>query len=238
MSYLDKVTETWGDLRFMDEDRAKYLRDLIAAENCRNLLEIGFWKGKSSAYFAAILEDLGRGHLTTIDRKKSLALSPGIGEVLAKVGLTHRVTPIFAHRSHTWVMARMLERTPRPQFDFCYFDGGHTWDDTGFGLLLVTMLLRPGGILVVDDLRWSIKSTIARNPKAETMYAAHSANERNARPVMMAWKTIVPYLGYEDMRVVDQFKWGIARKAALCARRAARLRRLAIRRRPGPRRRR
>ncbi|PZQ51294.1 MAG: hypothetical protein DI556_03740 [Rhodovulum sulfidophilum] len=215
MSHFDRVTEVWGALRYMDEPRARFMRDIIDRENCEDLLEIGFWKGKSSAYFAAILEDRGRGHLTTIDRKKGGDFQPRIEEVLTKVGLAHRVTPIHAHRSYSWILARMLEKQPRPVFDFCYFDGGHTWDNTALGLLLVEMLLRPGGILVVDDLNWTIDASIARTPSLAKKYASYSPNERRAHPVKMAWDHIVPRLGFENLSVEPAFHWGIARKPAL-----------------------
>ena len=65
------------------------------------------------------------------------------------------MTPILPFRSFTWELQKLIAQVPRPRFDLCYFDGGHTWDNTGFGVLLVDILLRPGGILVLDDMNWS-----------------------------------------------------------------------------------
>jgi predicted O-methyltransferase YrrM len=213
LSNFDRVTSQFGDLNFMNEPRAAFMRDLIVSENASQLLEIGFWKGKSSAYFAAILEDLGRGHLTTIDRASVEHKKPNIRTVLADLGLSHRVTPIFAQRSHTWEMTKMIRMTPRPQFDFCYFDGGHTWDMTALGLVLVDMLLKPGALLVVDDLTWTINKSEIRRPSAAKLYQDYSADEREATSVQMAFDIIVPRLGYTDLRIEDRFAWGIARKA-------------------------
>lgn len=197
----------------MNEARASLMRKLLAdAGNPVNLLEIGFWKGKSSAYFAAMLEDRGEGHLTTIDRGLAARKTPNIHTVLDALGLSHRVTPIFAHRSHTWELARLIRQSPRPQFDFCYFDGGHTWDTTGYGLLLVDMLLKPGATLVVDDLDWTINGSLERHPKAEKEYAGYDEEERQATAVQMAFDLILPRLGYTHMRVEKRFSWGIARK--------------------------
>lgn len=212
MSHFDQVTEKWGDLKFMDEGRANFMRDLITAEDSKDLLEIGFWRGKSSAYFAAILEDLNRGHLTTVDRKRPKPLVPGITEVLESLGLTHRVTPVIAHRSHTWIMSNWIAKTPVPQFDFIYFDGGHTWDDTALGVTLCSMLLKQGGILVLDDLFWSINSTISRTPSNAKYYKGYSKNEMKGKPVMRTWQTLVPYLGFGDLRIEKELRWGIARK--------------------------
>lgn len=212
MTHFDQVTEKYGDLSFMNAPRAEVMRKLIAEENASTLLEVGFWKGKSSAYFAAILEDLGRGHLTTIDRKVVENKSPNIRSVLEDLKLSHRVTPIFAERSHTWEMSKMIQQAPRPQFDLCYFDGGHTWDMTALGLVLVDMLLKPGGLLVVDDLNWTIDGSIARHPGEGKNYDEYSADERAAMPVQMAYDIILGRLGYTDFRIEKRFAWGIARK--------------------------
>ena len=48
------------------------------------------------------------------------------------IGLSEYVDVRIHARSFTITLMRMLEETPRPQFDFCYFDGAHTWDGTGF----------------------------------------------------------------------------------------------------------
>ena len=212
MTAFDRVTETWGDLQYMDLPRATYLRDLIVRHDLSDLLELGFFKGKSSAYLGAVLEDLGRGHLTTIDRASAGNYRPGIREVLAEVELSHRVTPVFAHRSFTWELGTMLERTPRPQFDFCYLDGGHTWDVTGFGFLLVDMMMKPGGIILLDDLDWSIAtSPFARSEKGRQAYEGFSDDEKAAKGVRMTFEHIADHLGY-DVEEVPEFQWGIARK--------------------------
>lgn len=212
MSAFDRVTTTWGDLKYMDLPRAEYLRELIVTNDLQDLLELGFYKGKSSAYLGAVLEDLGRGHLTTMDRATARGHKPGIADVLADVDLSHRVTPIFAHRSFTWELGTMLEQTPRPQFDFCYLDGGHTWDVTGFAFLLVDMMIKPGGIILLDDLNWSIEgSPQARTPAGQKTYEAYSDDEKAAKGVRMTFDHIADHLGY-DVEEVPKFQWGIARK--------------------------
>lgn len=65
MTNFDKVRESFDDLPYMQHAAATWLRDFIIAVDARNIREIGFYHGKSSAYFSAILEDLGRGQLTS-----------------------------------------------------------------------------------------------------------------------------------------------------------------------------
>jgi hypothetical protein len=154
----------------------------------------------------------GPGHLTTIDRMTARERSPGIEDLLGALGLAHRVTPVWAERSYTWELGRMVHGGMREVYDCCYFDGGHTWDQTGFGFVLVDMLLKPGGWIVFDDLDWTIERSTAHQETRDAMSARYSEDERQAASVRMVFDTIVPYLGYEARSEKRKFRWGIARK--------------------------
>ncbi len=213
MSKFDEVTERFGDVRYMGEAQATFLRDFIVRHDLCHLLEIGFYQGKSSSYLAAILEDRGGdGHLTTIDRESAKEKSPGIDDLLGALGLGHRVTPLWAERSYTWELGRMVRDGKRAVFDFCYFDGGHTWDLTGFGFVLADMLLKPGGWIIFDDLDWTIEKSIAKREGREAAYSRFSEDELQARNVRLVFDTIVPHLGYGSLSEEPRFHWGIARK--------------------------
>lgn len=213
MSKFDEVTRRFGDVRYMGEAQAAFLRDFIVEHDLCDLLEIGFYQGKSSSYLAAILEDRGGdGHLTTIDRESAKEKSPGIDDLLGALDLAHRVTPVWAERSYTWELGRMVRDGKRALFDFCYFDGGHTWDLTGFGFVLVDMLLKPGGWIIFDDLDWTIEKSLAQREGQEARYAKFSEDERQAANVRMVFDTLVPHLGYGSLAEEPRFHWGIARK--------------------------
>jgi predicted O-methyltransferase YrrM len=212
MDNFERVRAQFDALAYMRHPQATLMRDLIIASDARDILEIGFYHGKSSAYFAAILEDLGRGHLVTIDRQSARNREPNIERVLSTLGLAHRVTPVFAERSYTWELGKMVRAMPRPQFDLCYFDGGHTWDGTGFGFVLVDMLLRPGGWIVFDDLKWTMEAAMRNGAKVPRHWRACSEDERAAPGVKLVFDLLVPHLGYTDTRTINGGWWGIARK--------------------------
>lgn len=195
----------------MGIEQARFLRDFIKTHDLCKLLELGFFQGKSTAFMAATLEELGRGHVTTMDLEAARKRSPGIERVLAELRLTHRVTPIYSHRSFTWELRRLLAQSPRPEFDFCYIDGAHTWDGTGFSFLLVDLLLKPGGWIIFDDLDWSIATSRAAMKNMQR-YAAYSEEEKQAQQVRDVWKILVPARGYQQMYEEERFRWGIARK--------------------------
>jgi predicted O-methyltransferase YrrM len=219
-SKFREITERFSDVRFMNEAQAAILRDLIVAENAREILEIGFFHGKSSTYIAAILEDLGRGSLVTIDRLNAAKRSPAIHDMLALSGLGHRAQPRFAFRSFTWELQKLIAEGPRQRFDLCYFDGGHTWDDTGFGVVLVDMLLRPGGLLILDDMNWRAKSSPGYKSRPKRL-AVFSKDEAAAPTVRRVWDLVLPHLGYVDMREIPEVRWGVARKPSARAAAAA-----------------
>ena len=211
MSKFEEITERFAEVRYMNAARAGILRDLIHRFDARDILEIGFYQGKSSLYIAGALEDLGRGQLTTIDRESAKKHDPNIETLLGQAGLAHRVTPVYAFRSFTWELQKMVAQDPRPQFDLCYFDGGHTWDETGFGFLLVDLLLRPGGVIVFDDMNWTVAGSAAYT-KNVAKSATYSPDEAAARSVERVWDLLVPERGYERIERHDKIHWGVARK--------------------------
>lgn len=212
MDNFEKVRESFDDLEYMRHAQAMIVRDLIKKHDAQDILEIGFYKGKSSAYFAAILEDLGRGHLVTIDLRSARRRTPDIRRVLRKLELMHRVTPIYAHRSYTWELAKMIQAETGPRFDLCYFDGGHHWDGTGFGFVLVDILLRPGGWIVFDDIPWTMEAAAKKRKRMPKQYRRYGEIERNTPAVKLVFDLLVPRFGYTDLRIVNNGQWGIARK--------------------------
>lgn len=206
---IETVSEKLPEIPYMTHEPALELADLMCEANTRDVIELGFYQGKSTAYMAAFLEEQGgTGQVTTIDLRSARNHSPSIANNLEALGLTHRVNPIFAQRSYTWEMAKMLKQTPRPMFDFCYFDGGHTWDTTALGLLQVDMMLRPGGIIVLDDLHW----IMGRSPSISDAYKArYDDDEVLEKSVLLAFKTVLPHLGYK-VGYANGRRWGVARK--------------------------
>ena len=208
---IDDVARRWGQLKYMRIEHARFLREFISTHDLRDLLELGFFHGKSTAFMAAILEELGRGHITTMDLKSAGRRQPSIATVLSELKLSHRVTPVYSHRSFTWELRRLIAQVPRPAFDFCYIDGAHTWDGTGFSFLLVDLLLKPGGWVIFDDLNWSIATSKAASKRMHR-FKEYSDEEKTAKQVREVWNLLVPARGYQHMQEEKQFHWGIARK--------------------------
>lgn len=151
---LMEVQACVEDLPFMKLEHAREMRRFIIDNNYENILELGFYHGVSTAYMAAVADEVG-AHVTTIDLVSAREREPNIDDLLSELGLREYVTVYYEPHSHTWRLMKMLEAEPRPEFDFCYIDAAHSWETDGFGFCLVDKLLNPGGMVVFDDLDWT-----------------------------------------------------------------------------------
>ena len=208
---IDLVREKFGHLPCMTYKQATKIEEFIKSKNLANCLELGFYHGKSSAFIACILRDLGRGHLTTIDLIEAKNLSPNIVDILSELNISDWVTYYYEPRSHTWRLMKLLEEDLRPRFDFCYIDGGHSWDVTGFGFLLVDRLLVPGGWVLFDDLDFTFSSMVKPSVEKPAWLARMTPQELETPQVRKVWELLVKshpdYQGF-----CEDGQWGFAQK--------------------------
>lgn len=211
MSKFELVDTLFPDVDGMTTAQAQILRDLIVEEDARNVLEIGFTNGMSSAYLAAILHDHGGGQLTSLGMQSARKQTPNVDTLLGKTGLSHLVSPFYCKRAYTWELQRLINSEDAPQFDLCFFSGGLTWDQVGFGVVLVNMLLRPGGIMTLVNMDWSMERSPYYNSRPEQT-RRYDTDEIEATPVRLVWNTLLPTLGFEHVREHEDVRWGVARK--------------------------
>lgn len=162
LAALRKVT---GDLdgqvarASMGEERGAELYEWVRSHRPADCLELGFAHGVSTLYFAAALESLGAGKVTSVDRETALELQPRAADLLGSAGLSHRAELVYEETSYNWFLHRKLREQVRegicePCYDFVFIDGAHNWEVDGLAFLLVDKLLRPGGWVLFDDMRW------------------------------------------------------------------------------------
>lgn len=211
LSAIKEISNKFGNLPYMTEPQALLLETIINKYDLVDLLELGFYHGKSSIYIGAIMKARGRGHLTTIDLKHAQTRTPNILQLIEHTGYKNLITPIFAHRSYTWELAKMIQKNKNPIFDFCYLDGGHNFDNTALGVSLLSILMKPGGILILDDLNWSIEKSPFYNNTPEKV-KRYSDDEKCAMSVRMVWEEILPKFGFRQIKEITDFSWGIAQK--------------------------
>lgn len=175
------------------------------------VIELGFRHGVSSCYIAAALDELGEGHLTTVDLSGARTATPNIEDLLETLGLRDLVTVHYEPTSYNWRLMRMLETEPPPRFDLCYLDGAHNWYVDGLAFFLVDRLLEPNGWLILDDLDWRYASSPSLSGSPET--AALPQDEREAAHVRKIWELLVkPHPSYGEFS--EEGSWAFARKLA------------------------
>lgn len=155
-------TEIHGSI---GRDSVNKIEGLIRSLDAKDTLEVGMASGVSTL---AIL-GAHSGHHTAIDPNQT-SNGPdgwqGVGlTAVRNSGLEDRFT-LLTESSHL-ALPRLLSEGR--QFDFIFVDGWHSFDYTFMDIFYSDLLLRDGGILVVDDwgmpqVAFAIKFLITHKP--------------------------------------------------------------------------
>ena len=114
---------------------------------CRNVLEIGMAMGISALVIEAALDARGGGVHLIIDPYQSTQWR-GIGvEHLRRAGFTRWV---LVESGSEIALPRLVEQSR--EFDLIFQDGMHTFDHCMLEFHYLDRLLRPGGLLLYDDI--------------------------------------------------------------------------------------
>ena len=82
---FETVRELTAGIPFILPENARQLYDLVLQEELADCLELGFAHGVGSCFIAAALDELGRGHLTSVDLLAGQEWqTPNIEELLAR----------------------------------------------------------------------------------------------------------------------------------------------------------
>jgi SAM-dependent methyltransferase len=133
---------------FLRLDQAHYLHNLIARDpSLRTVLEIGFNAGHSSFVLLAarpdirvVSFDLGEHSYVTPAKEFIDSRFPGRHELV--LGDSTVTVPEFAARN------------PAGRFDLAFVDGGHDYSVAVADLRNCQQLVRPGGLVILDDMLW------------------------------------------------------------------------------------
>jgi predicted O-methyltransferase YrrM len=211
MNSTEKVAEIVGSTPHMTREQAERISRFILDNHIREILELGFRHGVSTAYMAATLAGAGSGRIVTIDLVSAKHNNPNIEELLERVGERKRVEVFYEPTSYTWRLMRLLQEDPEPRFDLCYIDGAHDWFVDGFAFFLVDRLLRPGGWIVFDDMHWTYAGSPALGQTNRVKEMPH--DERTAPQVRLVYDLLVKtHPNYHNFR--EEGDWAFAQKLA------------------------
>jgi len=157
---FDLVRSKLEGIPYIEPERAEVLYKFIINNQLKSCLELGFAHGVSSCYIAAALDELGQGHLTTVDLVPATKWQdPSIEQLLADTGLGKWVTVVRENTTYNWFLMKMIEKQTfgdncQPIYDFCYIDGPKNWTIDSSAFFSVDKLLREGGWVLFDDYGW------------------------------------------------------------------------------------
>jgi predicted O-methyltransferase YrrM len=167
---FEEVAAALDGIPYTKPDKGRIFYEFVLENAPQEILELGFAHGVSTCYMAAALDEIGSGRIFTIDKLNAADRDPDVNMLSIRLGLSKYIEPVFAPTSFTWEMRRMLAESDKPRFDFVFQDGGHTWDVAGFSFFLIDRLLRPGGWVVFDDLKWTLESSsLASKPRVRDL---------------------------------------------------------------------
>lgn len=209
---FDEIAEALADVSMTKPKKARVLYDAVLEKQPERILELGFHQGVSTCYLAAALDELGRGSIVTMDRVSARDHDPNIFQNLERFGLSRYVTPVFAQRSFTWELAKLIRDGVEEPFDFVFHDGGHNWDVAGYCFFLSDKLSKPGTWMLFDDLQWTHESPSVAN---SAWVKAMSEDERTSAHVSMVYELLVKqHPDYGEFSLTYGGGMGWARKGA------------------------
>lgn len=218
MTTIEDVDRKVGDIPYMTLEQAQILQRLWDTVPNGDILELGFAHGKGSAYLGAIASKRGR-RVTCIDNLTARDRTPRADETVKAAGVADHVDLVFAENGYLWWMKQQFEadRDCR-RYSLVYLDGAHDWFVDGFAALLLDRLMLPGGVLILDDLDWSMASSNA--PDIVARRATMTTDLVTTRQVRSVWELLLqtdPTWG--EFEEIDG--WGVARKLLIKERRAS-----------------
>lgn len=218
---FSKAARILDGIPHISKHSARVLYDFVLTERPRDCLELGFAHGASSGYISAALDEMGEGHLTSVDIDASAEFTPTIESTLDKLGLSERVSIFREKNSYTWFLKKKIEQQTRgghcePCYDFVFIDGSKNWTIDGMAFFLADKLLRENGWLLFDDYDWRYADAAARGKEQADGISLRSLpddqlQQPNVRAIFEL--LVAQHPSYSNFKVQDQ-TWAWAQKTS------------------------
>ncbi len=140
------------------------LHHLIVMRRPRLALEIGTYQAGTSEVMARALWEAGQGHLETIDPYGAERCPPIIAALPPELQQRISFSPVTSALHFDQAMSRGA------LYDLVFIDGNHEFEFARFDLECAARLMRPGGIIVLDNVsqsgpRLATKLFLESNPE-------------------------------------------------------------------------
>jgi predicted O-methyltransferase YrrM len=150
------------------------LRDLIVAENARVVIEIGLAYGSSALAIGEALQTQERQDTkhVIIDAYQDQFNNAG-WEAMRSAGLSDHCT-LITERSQLALPRLVSEGLVA---DAAFVDGSHIFHNVFVDLYFLRELVRPGGLIVLDDCQWPSVATAAHYFEVNAGWRSHEISQ-------------------------------------------------------------
>jgi len=146
---LDGVT---GDIPFTHTRACHLLFDLVSEFSRPQVVEVSCCYGKATVYLAAAAK-LNAGFVRAVDEGTYTWGGRNVEELLREFELSDSCEVVL-NQDARWYLLDLFLARPGCWIDVAYLDASHTVEVDAFLALALWTHLRPGGIIVFDDLEW------------------------------------------------------------------------------------
>jgi predicted O-methyltransferase YrrM len=163
----------------IERPQGEALRDLAVAEGATTTIEVGLALGMSALFLCQAVMRRG-GHHVAIDPFQEESWKGAGLRTLRDAGVDD-VVEVIEEESQL-ALPRLVSEGR--QFDFAFVDGDHRFEGVFLDLYYMTRLVKPGGLVVVDDM-WmpAVRTAVAY---VEKNFAA--TLEHDALPGAFKWR--------------------------------------------------
>jgi predicted O-methyltransferase YrrM len=215
-----KIMEIIDRVPFIQPENARLLFNTIVDGDRRDLLELGFAHGAATCVMAAALDELGDGHVVAVDLESARHWQrPSIEEMLVRAGLAEYVSVVRETTSYTWYLRNALRSRvdadlPLECFDLCIIDGPKNWTIDGAAFAMADNLLRPGALLILDDVDWTYEAANAGRDATDGIVHRELSDTERCTPHVrdIAELLVMQHPSYRDFAFTDT-DWFLATKS-------------------------
>jgi predicted O-methyltransferase YrrM len=142
----------------ISDEEGKFLQEMIRSARPQVSLEVGCAYGISSLYICEALREVNASKHIIIDPYQHFPLGKGPLSGFEGIGLANLRRAGYSdiidfHEVPSYqYLSRLTEG--RVTIDFAFIDGMHTFDYALVDIFLIDKLLRPGGIVIMDDFSY------------------------------------------------------------------------------------
>ncbi len=162
---IEKInTQGFETVSAPSENVIYFLEDFIKSEEPICVAEIGVGVGATSTEIVKRLRDIDSFYFFSFDVEVNELESDLKNMDYCECKLYPMGNTIAYYDSYNWSLSSLcLENDSL--FDLAYLDGAHSFFHDGLAAVLLKKLVKPGGILIFDDVYWTFQNSPTVNPK-------------------------------------------------------------------------